>query len=89
MGSIRNQDHQISLSNSQTDSIQSQFIASKKGTCVGKTKCGKGTKLIAITDKPFNEISWKLEMSVRLLKPYFLMKQLDVMKYPNCLIIKR
>ncbi len=39
-------------------SIDAKFVASKKrGTCVGKTKCGKGTKLVAITDKRGRPIS--------------------------------
>ena len=32
--------------------IDAKFVPAKKGgTCVGKTKCGKGTKLVAITEK--------------------------------------
>ncbi len=38
-------------------SIDAKFVASKKGTWAGKTKCGKGTKLVAITDKRGRHIS--------------------------------
>ena len=31
--------------------IDGKFVEAKKGTRVGKTKCGKATKLIAITEK--------------------------------------
>ena len=32
--------------------IDAKFVPAKKGgACVGKTKCGKGTKLVAITEK--------------------------------------
>ena len=31
--------------------------AKKRGTCVGKMKCGKGTKLVAITEKRGRPVS--------------------------------
>ena len=41
--------HQLNLSECYIDA---KFIAAEKGgACVGKTKCGKGAKLVAITEK--------------------------------------
>ena len=35
-----------------------KFVPAKKGgICVGKTKCGKGTKLVAITEKSGRPVS--------------------------------
>ena len=39
-------------------SIDAKFVAAKKGgTCVGLTKCGKGTKVVAITEKSGRPVS--------------------------------
>ena len=39
-------------------SIDAKFIPAKKGgECVGPTKCGKGTKLVAITEKSGRPVS--------------------------------
>ncbi|MDE0638394.1 MAG: transposase [Candidatus Poribacteria bacterium] len=38
--------------------IDAKFVSAKKGgECVGKTKCGKGTKLVAITEKSGRSVS--------------------------------
>ncbi len=38
--------------------IDAKFVPAKKGgPCVGKTKCGKGTKLVAITEKSGRAVS--------------------------------
>ena len=38
--------------------IDAKFVPAKKGgECVGKTKCGKGTKLVAITEKSGRPVS--------------------------------
>ena len=55
-------------------SIDAKFVPAKKGgTCVGKTKCGKGTKLVAITEKSGRPVSVLISNAscheVRLVEP--------------------
>lgn len=55
-------------------SIDAKFIPAKKGgECVGKTKCGKGTKLVAITEKRGRPVSVLITSAscheVRLVEP--------------------